>query len=384
MKRLNIKGNLNIKSIISIFLLLVLPRIGFASYSFEDGHGCVFSWSMDDIVGIYTTNNTRIVHWCSEVNGNNVIFTSLGWALSANTLYYAYYPYNSSYQINKYIYTELPIKYTEQTQESNDNTAHLSKYDYMTTQATTGASDVTFNFNHLGSIIRFVIDIQETETISELTLSTNGDKKIITEATMDVTNNTITATSTATAATLKLNDITIEGGSSLIAYMMIAPNDYVGSTFTLTLSSKSGAQAQAIINGTTILPGKTYPVQIKRLTSFMKQDSKQSQLTAKAKVAPLQDFPPTDISVNDATSITYPKGYAPDFLIDNENQMTEYILLGDADDDGQITMNDANIVVNYYLGNKVPYIDFQKADVDGDGTLTMSDANGIVNIYLGQ
>lgn len=57
-------------------------------------------------------------------------------------------------------------------------------------------------------------------------------------------------------------------------------------------------------------------------------------------------------------------------------------ILGDADKDGYVTMSDANLVVNYYLGEAVGVIDTEAADVDGDGMITMADANAIVNLYL--
>lgn len=68
---------------------------------------------------------------------------------------------------------------------------------------------------------------------------------------------------------------------------------------------------------------------------------------------------------------------------------TDYIydlafVTGDADGDGMVTMNDANLVVNYYLGLVTDSdIHMKEADVDGDGVISMSDANAIVNIYLG-
>lgn len=55
---------------------------------------------------------------------------------------------------------------------------------------------------------------------------------------------------------------------------------------------------------------------------------------------------------------------------------------GDADGDGKVTIADANMVVNYYLGNEVPGINLKNADVDGDGKVTIVDANMIVNMYL--
>ncbi len=59
-------------------------------------------------------------------------------------------------------------------------------------------------------------------------------------------------------------------------------------------------------------------------------------------------------------------------------------LIGDANRDNQVTMADANMVVNYFLGGTTEGISLPHADVNGDGQITMADANAIVNIFLGQ
>lgn len=59
-------------------------------------------------------------------------------------------------------------------------------------------------------------------------------------------------------------------------------------------------------------------------------------------------------------------------------------ILGDADGDGFVTMADAKLVVDGFLGRKTKYINVKAADVNGDGKVTMADANAIVNICLGR
>lgn len=54
---------------------------------------------------------------------------------------------------------------------------------------------------------------------------------------------------------------------------------------------------------------------------------------------------------------------------------------GDVDCDGSVTMNDANMVVNAYLGSK-SVTNFNLFDVDCDGSVSMADANRIANIFL--
>ena len=56
---------------------------------------------------------------------------------------------------------------------------------------------------------------------------------------------------------------------------------------------------------------------------------------------------------------------------------------GDVNGDNDITMADANAVVNYYLAIEKPQgFDVESADVNDDGDITMADANVIVNMYL--
>ena len=59
--------------------------------------------------------------------------------------------------------------------------------------------------------------------------------------------------------------------------------------------------------------------------------------------------------------------------------------VGDANGDNDITMADANMVVNYFLAIEKPE-DFDKmaVDVNQDGEVTMADANQIVNSFLGK
>jgi hypothetical protein len=56
---------------------------------------------------------------------------------------------------------------------------------------------------------------------------------------------------------------------------------------------------------------------------------------------------------------------------------------GDVNGDNDITMADANAVVNYFLATDKPEnFDVESADVNNDGDITMADANVIVNMYL--
>ncbi len=58
---------------------------------------------------------------------------------------------------------------------------------------------------------------------------------------------------------------------------------------------------------------------------------------------------------------------------------------GDVNHDGNVTMADANMVVNYFLATDKPEdFDTTAADVNEDGSVTMADANQIVNMFLSE
>ena len=60
--------------------------------------------------------------------------------------------------------------------------------------------------------------------------------------------------------------------------------------------------------------------------------------------------------------------------------------VGDVNNDGSITMADANAIVNYFLAEdkeSIGNFNVEAADANNDGTITMADANAVVNMYLG-
>ena len=58
-------------------------------------------------------------------------------------------------------------------------------------------------------------------------------------------------------------------------------------------------------------------------------------------------------------------------------------LLGDANGDGDVSLTDVTLTVNYVLNNgEVDGFVFVNADIDGDGEITVTDVMSIVDIIL--
>ena len=75
------------------------------------------------------------------------------------------------------------------------------------------------------------------------------------------------------------------------------------------------------------------------------------------------------------------------FKIWKKSPLDMLFVLGDVNGDGNITMADANAVVNYFLADDksgITNFNVDAANVNGDDGITMADANAIVNMFLGQ
>jgi hypothetical protein len=102
----------------------------------------------------------------------------------------------------------------------------------------------------------------------------------------------------------------------------------------------------------------------------------------------------TEYRINTPTAVTATDIPVPDYTIGNavvvrQNQraLLGYIfsLPGDVNGDGNVTMADANAVVNYYLAadkSSITNFNIDAANINGDGDITMADANQIVNGFL--
>lgn len=348
------------------------------------GNCVCFSWLVSDVVCVYTPSGTRVKFFIKSISADshNATLTGYGWGLTSDTQYYGYAPYNSEYHSRQLPMTALPISYEGQSQQSNNNTAHLAAYDYMTTQAISSSTACHFNYNHLGSIIRLECPMESTETLTTVTISAPSEK-FVTEATMNVTNNQLTPTKMSKEISLGLNNITVGEGNKFVAYLMVAPTDLSKELVEITLTTADGKMAKQTFSAPNIKAGKCYPITMN--AEFVAPDNEEGDDSADDEVLAKKNTIVNDDSEENiafaSTTIEFPTASAKDFDVDAEGQFEEYILLGDANSDGVVNTTDAVLVINYYLG-KTTEIDKKAADINLDGTINTTDAVGIINKYL--
>lgn len=173
--------------------------------------------------------------------------------LEANTLYLSYAPYISEEGNGDFHYTNVPVTYLDQMQASNVDmdayfkktdesemtkykdsetaaSAHLTKYDYLASAATTrGMGGVHFDYTRLGSVVRFYLKVPDDIKYDQIQV-VNTKAKFMTKGTMNVKTKTLNAENSSHVVTLKLGETGLESSLSttnstryIVAYMMFAP-----------------------------------------------------------------------------------------------------------------------------------------------------------------
>ena len=248
------------KRILDILLLWLAAAGAMAGeYQYQPGKGMLFSWTTDDHVGTYTTSGSRMYYSVTgDITDRNAAMMSCGWALVSDARYYSYAPY-SSYYLDTPV-TELPITYDGQTQAANGSTSHLASFDYMAASAQTDGTGATFNYSHLGCILRLVLPVKKTATFKSVTLTVpaSGESLFVTEATMDLTTLSTDAVKMSETLVLTLDNIMVEEGSDLVAYFMMAPADFTGMTLHAALTKADGTVDGIDIKGMKLLQGMIY------------------------------------------------------------------------------------------------------------------------------
>ena len=228
--------------------------------------GAKFSWSADDVVGVFPDikeasqvkfpikdGNVQEGEATSDAN-----FTGNGWAVMEANRYMSYYPFKPDMNLDM---TAIPVIYTGQSQILNNNPSRVCLYDYMAAAPTKPSFNghIGFNFKHMNSLLVLEIAVPKPGKYTSLTL-TCDDVPFITEGTLDITAETpaIKGTVTDRSLTLNLGGIeTTAAGEKLTAFMMIAPMNAASKTINVRLQGPN-ADFNTTFIGKNYLAGKAY------------------------------------------------------------------------------------------------------------------------------
>lgn len=153
----------------------------------------------------------------------------------------------------------------------------------------------------------------------------------------------------------------------------------IGTSFAANTSDNAGAYTDG--NKTHVIMYVDYGTKKVKLTSKTQGGSYDSGWT---------DFNGNEVKAFTVTATTNSfngrRSWFDNLKIEKITAAEVVSVVGDANGDGQVTMADANAIVNYFLAEDkttITNFDVTAADVNGDGEISMSDANAAVNIFLG-
>ena len=218
-----------------------------------------FAWAAEDVVGIYPNEGDQVSFPMTKGAGTkSANFDGGGWAVKSSCTYAAYFPYSVDNTTYGRPYTALPLSYTGQCQTANSSTAHLGDYDYMVATASAPSNgSIAFNFTHINSFLYVQLTTPDAATFTNLTLATDDDL-FVEEATVNIATGVITPTETSESLALDLNNIAVAAGSTLYAWMAVAPVNLLNKTLTATLTTTEGTSYKADIDGKTLATGRAY------------------------------------------------------------------------------------------------------------------------------
>ena len=249
-------------------LVLVIPQSGFEDS--EEGNQTKnvanigsevdFVWSVTDSVGIFPDAGSQIYFSMASGAGQvSAAFDGGGWALKKSSAYFSYFPFTPDFYINK---EALPLTYLGQRQKGNavENRADIGNYGYMVAKGV--ADDATgslyFNYERLGDLFRVKIPVLPG-TYTSMTVRTDSDV-LVQSGTYNAVDMGLTVDNPVYTdhLTLALDDVTFEQKGTLVAFIMMAPFDYLNRQLTFELTDSEGNVAVSSVRGKKFERGMTY------------------------------------------------------------------------------------------------------------------------------
>ena len=247
-------------------LVLVIPQSGFEDSEAETrnvaniGSEVDFVWSVTDSVGIFPDAGSQIYFSMASGAGQvSAAFDGGGWALKKSSEYFSYFPFTPDFYINK---EALPLTYLGQRQRGNaaENRADIGNYGYMVAKGV--ADDATgslyFNYERLGDLFRVKIPVLPG-TYTSMTVRTDSDV-LVQSGTYNAVDMGLTVDNPVydDHLTLALDDVTFEQKGTLVAFIMMAPFDYLNHQLTFELLDSKGKVAVSSVRGKNFERGMTY------------------------------------------------------------------------------------------------------------------------------
>ena len=247
-------------------------------------NGLSFAWNTGDeicIVGSFDGDLQSTTHKAASSTSSGSLKTGFkggAFTLNPSAVYYSYYPYNSDSDGT----SNRQIALRNQTQTGNNSTAHLGAKNYMVAPKVTTDANASclFHFTNVLSPCRFTLTLPASakdNTVSELTVTRYADNDLYfpTKITENFSNlNTEEGENVQASGmtynegsdanfkqcrqSLSFTDCTIDGGHTLVAWMMLFPKNHSTGRYHVTVRCSDGTVYAGHVAGKNLVGGKAY------------------------------------------------------------------------------------------------------------------------------
>lgn len=219
-----------------------------------------FAWKEGDVIGIIPMNGKTMQsnYEIAEIGSNpkNAKFDGGVWALKEGKEYAAYYPFKKEARVSN---ESIKFSFLGQRQSANNSLEHLGPYDYMYASAVVPHSgSAQFDFEHKISLVRLQLTVPKADTYTKVVIE-SSEPWFANEASLKLSDGTITATETGSSATIYLNNIAVSAGGILTVWFAMLPTNVLsGRTVCVKLYGRENTCTGEIAELTVFTAGSAY------------------------------------------------------------------------------------------------------------------------------
>lgn len=198
--------------------------------------GVTFTWAKDDTLGIFPSQGDQVSFAMDEGAGTaNAVFSGGSWELKKSSTYYAYYPFSRKYFDGQSSKNKIWVNYKGQSQDGNNSTATIGKYDFMNAASTSPEEGrLLFEFSHLGALVQLSVTVPEKMTVKKMALATENEEFLI-EGYYNLEDEipVYVAERKSKVLSLAMKNVECEANATVTGYLMVPPTNLTGKTLTV-------------------------------------------------------------------------------------------------------------------------------------------------------
>lgn len=221
--------------------------------------GISFSWSEDDIVGMFPDKGAPAYFEMASHQGESVAeFDGGGWALKSASKYAVYYPYSYEHRVKE----NIPFQYTGQRQIGKNQYSHLNKFQFLASGAVEPvAGACNYSMDRIEAVVWFQLTLPMAASYNKLTIRLKDGTPIVISSILNIADEdyVITPDKTNRYLSMDLENITTTSENEVVNfYIMLPPQNMAGKKLIVSVNTVDGDCCMAEIDGKNMVNNKAY------------------------------------------------------------------------------------------------------------------------------